>query len=488
MAQKRFYVVLAALSSKELEKFNGFLHSGMEKTLQRELQVWDEIYSVVSKKRNPNPETWESISEPLMDRRIRSNLLSHLSSFLSWQEFKKNEELGDLMLLRSLNERKLDEVFAKVYKRIEKEWQLQDSSSIIHLVQLKEEFLQFQTRNPERFPKSELSNIHKTLDEYYYIQKLRYAAETLNQAKILAQDPAEDILASLQKILQNFEREESNSLESFTPLTWMYFYTCQTLRDEIGPDAQEDYLHLLLQTLKEQAHSYPATTLVDLYNYCLNFCARQINTNHTAHYPELILSIYNQLLLSGIILDSKGQLSPFHYKNIATIMTRLKKYEWVRNFIKEYGGKLAGDTDGVAQDFGHGLLLFYQQAYSQAFARFDQVIGKSNDLFFGLDARAFQLKIIFHNREQQPDWMVDLDQSVNRFRMALNRRKDKLSHAHKENYLEFIRFTSKLSKIVDLPTPTLRTLQAEAFLEKLLPIQNVADKSWLIQQVNIIKA
>ncbi len=485
MRRNKLLDLLRLLSQEDLLDFDRYLNASILPIPSRVLDAWNE--AIAGEVGKPGEKwNWEKLETTLLavDRRVRSELFARLQSFLAWDLLKEEKGLEQILSLRAMNKRGIDGDFSGLQKKAGKVISHGDTHAFLLQLLLQEETLSFQSQNPKRFPRPNLDLVLDRLDEFYLVSKLKYACARATEQKILSQEQVTRETPFLVPII-NFLESHPSSDHAFQPLTRLYFFAYQTLVHADGADDPEPYFDRLLALLTEHSGTLEKSELTNLYSLAMNHCARQINLYNSARHDHLLLNLYVEQLNSGMLVDDEGFLAPQIFKNIATLMARHASYDQLQQLIKNYGDKLSFDPDQVGKAFARGLLEFYQGHYSRSYALFAKVIGNSEDVFFGLDARAFQLKVCYLQRNEARGY-DQLDHAINSFRMALSRRTGKLATVHKENYLEFIRYVSAMGRIAEEVDREKQRQRLDRISKELQAAVNVAAKGWIEEQLQLL--
>ncbi|MBK9108077.1 MAG: hypothetical protein IPM92_06735 [Saprospiraceae bacterium] len=81
--------------------------------------------------------------------------------------------------------------------------------------------------------------------------------------------------------------------------------------------------------------------------------------------PKTTSSYIKHSLKTDVILVN-GEISPWSFKNIITLALRLGKYNWVENFISDYGPRISNIYRENAVNYNSASLFFYLKAYNKA--------------------------------------------------------------------------------------------------------------------------
>ena len=125
--------------------------------------------------------------------------------------------------------------------------------------------------------------------------------------------------------------------------------------------------------------------------------------------------IYQTLLEKGIIFKN-GELLPWDYKNIVTLGLRLKEFEWIEGFIKNFNHKLPAKFQENALTYNLANLYFSQKRYDDVIRLLSTVEYKG--LYYALDGRWLLLRTYYELQE-----MEAMESLVESFRIFLLRNK-----------------------------------------------------------------
>ncbi len=201
-------------------------------------------------------------------------------------------------------------------------------------------------------------------------------------------------------------------------------------------EAESHYQELVV-LLKNHSSLFPKQEAYRMYAYALNFCTRQINRGNRSYMGELFV-LYQQLLNTGLLLE-EGILAHSHYKNITTVGLRLKKFDWVRNFLDTYQSSLHPAYQENAYSYNLSIYYYEQEKYHEAMRLLQQV--EFTDVFYQLSARCMLMKIYY----ELGDWdgLKYLSQAF----LAFLKRNKHIPSYHIQTHQNFIRFTKKSARL-----------------------------------------
>lgn len=416
------------------------------------------------------------INPDRMDK-LCSQLYALACTFLSVRTFLKKDQVKHEMLVEAVEElgqngREVDRLYQKMQSGIESQ---QDSpEKIMQSLKLRWKLAEvaIKSRDTRALWQEDFRELHSLLSHYYQLQKLRLLAASANARNIFNHSPEE-----VENELQEDHLEELDQM-AFDSLSRAYVLTITMFRSEQGAPRFVE----LLELLKEKAHRFAPEEGMELYGYALNFCIWNSNQGNLEYLPHAS-SLYIQLLDNKLILDN-GEILPPQFKNIVALHCRLGKIEWVRRFIDQYGAFLPPENRAFALLYNEAILAFYQQDYPSAILGFKEVIATlSDDIFYGLDARAYLWKSYFEHFSQLTMAEVDeMQRLYDAFRLFIERN-EKISTAHKLLYRNFIRASKRYLEI--LQTEPIRTEDLQELRSNVSTLEFVSDKGWFLDKIEI---
>ena len=120
---------------------------------------------------------------------------------------------------------------------------------------------------------------------------------------------------------------------------------------------------------------------------------------------------------------------------------RCGDFEWVQAMIDRYGAAVADDAQGNAAAFNQGALYFYKNEFEAAERMLNKVLGSYDDVFYGLDARAYLLRVHYETGN-----VLGMESLAESFKMFLKRNKH-IPKVHRDSHLLATNFFRRLIKI-----------------------------------------
>lgn len=316
--------------------------------------------------------------------------------------------------------------------------------------------LQLKVENAD--PENLLQQAADSLDHYFVVQKLRLAIDMINTQNVYGNAYRYDFLD--ETLLRAAQPEAYGG----SPAVKLYLAAYQLIKH---PGDQEPF-DILVSLLELHAPALPHEDQVALYGYALNFCARMINSGNIDFIPVL-LALYRPMLERDLLLENQF-LSHRHYKNIVFVGLRADEIAWTREFIDLYRDKLPPDERENAYRFNLAYYHFFVREYDKTLDLLNAV--EFSEPIYTLNAKALLLKTFYELDETEA-----LHALAHSFRALINRNKA-VTPFQRELYGHYISYLVKIHKARFRPKEELQALR-----EALLQESNIADKGWLLGQL-----
>ena len=470
MKQSKIIALLASFPPASLQAFRRHLSSPVHNENQDLIKLFDILIQEVI----PSPEkiidkkqVWESLYNtiPFQDqtlRRLNSELTRHAFTFLAIQTFERNPFWKAEAILPNLLDPGLHKHFKGVLRNVELLEEKDPSQSPLsffrrHKIEhLRHRQLEASGQKPDTLAFLEGADHH--LDCFYFVQKLKNQCDALSYQNTLALKAEMEQIPGLLQYL-----EQSPFVE--VPLIRAYLLALKML---LNPDDETAFhsLRALLQTQGEQLDKKEQHTLfIHLMNYCID---TRINKGRTDFFGELF-QLYQVALDQEIILE-EGMLDPFHYKNIITVGLRLEAFEWTERFIQKFTQRLPEAHQANALTYNLAKVYFQKEEYEKVIEQLREV--EYQDVVYALGAKLMLLKTYFEVKDFLP-----MDSLADSFRIFLFRNK-RISKEVKQQYLNVLRFTKKLSHIQPGDAKALKKVR-----EQVAGCKALADKQWILEKI-----
>ena len=463
MKNSKLIALLRTFNSSELLQFRDFVASPYFNKNQ-ELVL---LYAYL-KKLAPafNPKKIDRIyaySKLFPDRAYDDKHMKYLMSFLAklaeqyigHSFYSQQETLPEFHILSSLIDRKLDKHYNYIYSKTKTRLERSPLRNLDHYYQ---GYLLANTSNKyfskklvRKFDDS-LQKASDNFDLYFLGNKLKYLCEMVNRGRLISADYKLNMMDEITQYLSLHPKPEN-------PPISVYYHILLMLTEQ---DADSEFK--VIKTLLDEIEGYfSQTEMQEIYQYALNFCIRRINSGQPQYLNES-LELYMKGIDSGVMFTD-GFLSPWAYKNVIGASLRLKKYDWVEEFIRNYNSSLEEGFQKNAFHYNLADLNFYKKDFDQALEHLNQV--EYTDIYINLDSKKLLLKIYYEAEEEEA--LISLLAAFNIF---LKRNK-MIPSKVKQHYLNFHTILYILSK---RNQKQLSTVQ-----KRLDSMESVADRRWLIR-------
>ena len=471
MLSNKLITLLKSFSSSDLLRFRKYLVSPFFNENENLIALYDLLFPYLKSKEETHPPqitdkrvVWKTLfpKEPYKDvkmRRLCSDLTKHGLSFLSIQQFKNTPLAATTYLLDPLNDAALSKQYEHVCRaanEVENTPAINNADYYFYKYQIL--WNQYQFKLKKRIPFVEdFREADHFLDCYYYLNKLRNYCDELQIKNTIS---TEGHISKPQDLFDYLEKEQLLEIPSIRAY---YFATQMFLQPEEGANFQH------LKDLVLATTTFSRNDLYNLFNYLMNYCVRKINAGNQDFFHQLF-DLYKIALDKKILLD-KEHLDFQHYKNILGISLKVKEYDWAEHFIQNYTQYLNEDIRDNALNYNLANLYFSQKKYDQVIQQLNEV--QFSNHIYALNSKSILLKTYFELKEYQA-----LDSLVDSFRIYIRRNKS-ISKEAKQQYLNLLRFTKKISGILPRDKPAIKKITDQ--------IQNckaLAGKNWVLEKVN----
>ena len=470
MKDSKLIRLLEKLTASELKRFQKFLDSPyfneredvralyahIRKTAPRFLHTRlrkERAYAAVF----PNTKAYDDQKMRL----LMSYLFRLAETFMAQQAFDKNEFQRRHYLLQAYGNKQLERHFASTFSKTSALQAKETHKSAAHFQRqfaLEQEMNRHIESGLNRDAEPNLQRLSDSLDAFYLINKLKCCCAILNYSNISGLDYR---LPLVDEILLHLSQHDYEHI----PIIVLYYNALLMLTTNDG-----QYFEQLHRLLPDFALQLPSAEARDLYVLTRNYCIKRINKGDGS-FMEALFTLYKTELEQGLLLES-GIIAPFTYKNVVALGLRLKRFDWVRDFIYQYKTNLPPER-------GESLFSYNLARWHFERGEFDEVIPllhqtENADLLTTLSARSMLLRTYY-----ELDELDALEAQLDSFRLYLQRNKS--IGYHRQHYLNLIRMVKKLIGLSYGNTEKL-----EAFKRLVQQTPALADKQWLLRKMDFL--
>ncbi len=399
-------------------------------------------------------------------KNLKAALQRKLDAFFAQEVFQNDEGQRSLAVLHYLNLKNEEKYFPYYAERASIQLNslgLERAQLELLAFRVQDEELDFSSRQGSRTEEFGSAKTYKHAQSFFYLETLKYLVRQENNVAILGSLPETEQATKALAVMS--EGEELAEASLYHALLKVF----QAPSDRAAFD-------VLVQGLSGQGGKIAAVDAREVYTGALNHCIRQINHGETSFLNEM-LALYKEMDMHNL-LQVNALLPAAQFKNMVSLGLRCADFDWVQAMIDKYGNLVADDAQGNASAFNQGVLFFFQGDFSSAEKFLNKVLAAYDDVFYGLDARAYLLRVHYETGN-----VLGMESLAESFKMFLKRNK-KIPKAHKQSYLTATRFFRRLIKI---PAYDKHKLSA---LSKEIEESNFAggSKRWLLGKIKTLLA
>jgi hypothetical protein len=470
--------ILKNLSKTELRELGKFVQSPYFNSRAEVVQLYDALTqsldappSVYEKEKlfariAPTSRTYD---DALMRQWIHQ-LLKVIKAYFVQKEIEDNKTEHQLLLAKAFRKRGMGDFFEKEIENtalINNEQPYRHADFHFKNYQINYEKVEYASfiRRKGEMPFAELMH---SLSSFFASEMLRLNSVSLSYQTVSKKTIDAPLLKEVLNWIENStlfldsELLESDEQNIEGGVLKIYYYVFKALKTNNAIDFSE-----LKRLLSKYLDKLPEIERRTIYSLAFNFCTKKINTGeneYLQHYFDL-----NQLGLKNGFLLENGILSKFIYKNAVSIAIRLKKYDWVRQFLEEYKPLLHSKDRQATYSYNLAVYYLSLNEFEKAQSLLQNV--DLGDLQTNLAGRGLLLRIYYETKAFDA-----LDSLLDSFQVFIQRQKD--IGYYKDNYLNLIKITRQILKtdLVDNDKKKELRIQVEN-------TSNVVLKDWLLEKL-----
>jgi hypothetical protein len=464
MQQSKVISLLRSLSPKEIRRFDDFVHAAYFGATADVQALWRVLAAQAPDFPDAAIDRFEVMALAFPDRplpsdveisRLLNALLQLAEQFLAIEDLRQSPADAESRVLRAYQRHGLDKHFQASLRRVHRlmeEMPFRDEEWLHLRFIVAGAEARDQVHNQARAQDQSLQHMASVLDDYYFSTRLRLTCELVNRQNILSAQPeAQGLRALVQQLL-------AASADSSAPAVRIYAQLLRLLSE--GEDSSHfDALRALMVAHKR---ILSLDNLRELYSYAQNYCIRRIRLGDST-FLRALFDLYQLLIHDGALLENQ-ELSPWKYKNIASVGLQLGEYAWVEDFVTRYRPFLPEAFRDNAYAYNMADLAYHRGDYATALRTLVQV--EFTDVFYSLDTRKMLLKIYYLQGATEP--LISLIQA---FRVYLRRNK-LISETNRNAYSNFVHLTNALWKAQS-------TGEHAALLAQIDATQPLVEEAWL---------
>lgn len=472
MENSQLVLILRTLSKKEQRELRKWLLSPAHNQREDVVRLYDYLCSgnhLTEEKFLRKEWLFRRLfpGEEYDDARLRQTvhfLQRATEEFLAWQRFCCDEVQRHLHLASEYQQRKLEPVFHKTIKRLDKlqaDCRSRDETFYRSEFRIQQQIYNYLTAGA-RTTQLNLQEIASALDLSYAIEKLKLCCHMLFHQRLYK--TSYDI-ALLEEVVRHIEQRQLMQ----EPVIAVYYYIFKALSDEGEGD---EYFVQLRATIRNHREALPRAELREVYLMALNLIIRRMNRGEERFVKEGF-EWYREGLDSRLLIEQQ-QISQMTFLNIVLNALKLKRFSYAEQFIREYESYLGAVHRESFTNFSRAKLRFDQGRLSEAMTYLLRT--EHSNILINLSAKAMLLKIYYELEETDA-----LESLLESFRTYLNR-KEVIGY-HRQIYSNLVRFTRRLVRINPYDESQRQRLRSEIEADAQL-----SDREWLLERLDRMEA
>jgi len=344
--------------------------------------------------------------------------------------------------------------------RAHKDYQ-QRPLSIVHLHDIHQ--LELETYR-HRAANRSLDNINiprllESADLAYVAQKMRLLCYSVSHQQVMAAEYSPQLVDAILCHIQENKWTKN-------PLIGAYYYSYLALVNEDDSAYQK-----LKQLLLDQHQQIDQSELKDITILAINFSIGKYRSGNKKFSQE-VFEWYKFGIENGP-LTSNQNISPYTYRNAATIALRMNNSNWAEAFTEKYKVYLDKKIQEELYKFNMARISYQRGDYFSARDFLWNV--EFEDILLTLAHRTLQLKLYFLTEEYSL-----LDSTTDSFKAFLRRKK--IAKSHSASYLKFANFMRLISRWKQY-NPDKMEKQRQRILMKIDKEKDFPERQWFLDQL-----
>ncbi len=461
---KQLINTLRHIDKKKLKYLQGFIQcNATDKIAVAIFDYWNtQLKNDYSKLDNET--AWKAIfpkKEYLKDnwRTYCSILNALIEDFLVYEQLKSDEILQQQLLAKALEkQKKADKIYQELEKKIEKKSLSAEKS--LHLVALHEALFYQNTYQKIDNKNDPIVNFFKNLDDFYLIQKLKFANATLAQSSVFKGKVS---IFLLDEILNFCAQNHDNELVViYTHLVKLY-----------QKDTKEQF-ELAKKYFDQHKEKIAKEEQKIIFGHLQNFLTRKNNQGH----EWVTIPLFD--LKKETIELTVTEITDTSFINMVSAGCLVKELDYCETFIQEKQKYLSGANKEIVISLANTTLLFHRFIAKGDRDNLEKILEINRniatlkgDLIYNLSLRLIISKTFFELSKLDNTYIASLQNEIQKFKQYIIQKK--LSSEKTELYFNFCTYLQKISdKSHD--SEALSTLKTE--IQQL----NMINKKWLLEQ------
>jgi len=295
---------------------------------------------------------------------------------------------------------------------------------------------------------------------YYNLNTMRLYLNILNIEIIYNKKFGKKLF---EKIISNIEIKDYNDI----PVMKAYYYLIKIITSKNN----EEYYFKIKEIVKEIKNKIHIDDLTEIYINMKNFCKRRIADGKEYYLNEEFKIIIDEIE-TKTYLKGGGEMGPVFYRNTVNSALKLKKYDWVKDFIDNFKNELPENIRNYSYLYSSALYSFKMKEYEKSLEYLSKV--KFDEVYQKVEAKILQMMIFYEMNSDET-----LLSSLEAFRHFING--NKIIPGKRK--LPYIGFYKTLNKVISIKFKKDK-YQIREFKNQLLAENTISNKEWLMEKTD----
>jgi hypothetical protein len=466
-------LLLETFTTKEISGFCDFISSPFYNKNKTLITLTKEFVKI-----HPN---YFKVTKDKLEIKIKStNIVRDMSLVLKLAErflvichIEENKILSDFTKISELNKRAIGKAIQgsiKSFKSDLENTKIKSFNELLYNYLVDEEIDSAYNKDGTLPYSGALLEKEESLDVFYVFNKLKIYTEMQMRERIMNVSYEKTFFDEIKMFID----DHPNLLEKH-PSLQIYLMLIELLKENVSRAQYVEYF----TSIKEYIGVTPRGEASNFIQHAINHCIKMMNTGHN-YLPELFDAMKFQVEEGFLVVESF--VHDRSYKNIIEVALRVKEQDWAENFLETHIQFISNEDREMIYNCNKASILLFKKEYKAALRSLTFVNFKN--VFYDMYSRSLMIKIYFETNDT-----ISVETSVNNYKSFLRREKS-LADLQRNMYQNFIKYTSSLTRIKDkingyskdILEAKLKAIQLEMQQEKY-----IADKSWLLRQVDELK-
>lgn len=481
MKDYKIIQLLRSLSEEEYSEFVNFSSNRHFNPKRDYSKILRELKSIQSEKEDFKSLTTEQFydrfsSDKKLNKqtlRNRFNELTRLAEkYFIEKEIERDEDLKNLLLLRSYKNKKLYNYFSSEIKTIENKLKSNQDKSFTksEILKLKVYMLKETGNFPEMF-----RTFYEQIDYLfsYFLEILFDAGIEFEVEKTYKINPSTNILVDFMNNIKTdnlIKSLEDKKIPAYlNPI--LYYYTYKTFAEINDITWYKKLSKLFYSNLGKINNS----TIDSISGYMISYLLIKINNGETSFLKDVFR--LHKLKLKYNLTEEFNELRyPANaFRDFVVVGIRLKQYSWVENFIEKYSQQLPEEIRTLEICMAYARMYFVKKEFQKSLDHLNNL--KTGNNIYILDASRFKLRIFYETLDFEKAFL-----EVDNIRHYIKNNSKRISLTVRKYSLEFIDYYNKLLKY--RLNPQVKDL--EYFSKEVRESKILIGKDWFLEKISEI--